>query len=68
MTLAEQLAAAQTAYHNLMTGKAVKVVIDQNGERVEYAVANADRLKAYIAALESQIAGTSSRRPLIPVF
>lgn len=68
MTIEEQLAAARTAYFNLMTGKAVKVVMDQNGERVEYVAANADRLKAYIAALESQVAGATSRRPLIPVF
>lgn len=68
MTPEEQLAAARIAYFNLMTGKAVKVVIDQNGERVEFVAANADRLRAYIAALEAQIAGATLRRPLVPVF
>lgn len=68
MTPEEQLAAARAAYFNLVTGKAVKVVIDQNGERIEFVAANADRLRAYIADLEAQIAGTALRRPLIPVF
>ena len=68
MALADDLAAAKQAYFNLVTGKMPKVVWDQNGERIEYTAANADRLKAYIADLEAQIAGTTTRRPLIPVF
>lgn len=68
MTTQEQLDAARIAYHNLMTGKSAREVTDQNGEKIVYTPANADRLKAYIAALEAQIAGTSLRRPLIPVF
>jgi hypothetical protein len=68
MTPEEQLAAAKLAYFNLITGKMPKVVWDQNGERIEYTAANADRLKALIAALEAQIAGLTNRRPLIPVF
>lgn len=69
MTIQEQLDAARLAYFNLMTGKAVKEVMDQNGERIIYTAANADRLKAYISALEAKLAGaTTVNRPLIPVF
>lgn len=67
MTLQEQLDSAKIAYHSLMTGKAVRVAVDQNGERVEYTSANAERLRAYINELEAQIAaggGTRRRRPL----
>lgn len=55
MTLLEQLADAQKAYHDLMTGSAVVEVTDQNGERVKYNPANANRLAAYIQTLQNQI-------------
>lgn len=38
-----------------MTGRAVRVVQDQNGERIEYTVANAPRLAAYINDLKRQL-------------
>lgn len=59
-TLQEQLTEAQDAYHRLRTGKAVRVFVDQNGERVEYAVANAAGLAAYIEELKRQISPTTS--------
>lgn len=70
MTLADQLRAAKQAYHDLMTGKSARVIVDSDGSRVEYTSANADRLRSYIAELEAQIAGntTGRRRPLIPMF
>jgi hypothetical protein len=70
MTLAEQLRAAKQAYHDLMTGKSARVIVDSDGSRVEYTSANADRLRAYIAELEAQLAGNTSgrRRPLTPFF
>lgn len=46
-----RLANAEIAYDKLMTGKSTRVFVDQNGERIEYAVANASRLSAYIAEL-----------------
>lgn len=55
MTASEKLAAAEAAYHDLMTGRAVRVFQDQNGERVEYTVANASRLLIYINDLKRQI-------------
>lgn len=60
---------AQRAYHDLMTGRSARVVVDQNGERVEYTSINADRLKAYIDELTLLVAGkTISRGPLRPYF
>lgn len=54
-TLADQLAEAQAAYHNLVTGRAVSVFVDQNGERIEYVAASAGRLAQYIELLKKQI-------------
>lgn len=56
MTLLERLNEAKAALHDLMTGRAVRVVVDQNGERVEYSVANRANLLAYISALEAELA------------
>jgi hypothetical protein len=56
MTTQQKLTEAENAYHDLMMGRAVRVVVDQNNERVEYTTANASRLYAYIAALKQQLA------------
>lgn len=69
MTLQEQLLQAKTEYHKLITGIKPRVVVDQNGERVEFSAANAGRLKAYIHDLENQIkSATVSRGPMRPFF
>lgn len=66
MTLAQRIAEAETALHDLMTGKAVVEVVDQNGERVRYSVANRQALVAYLqslkAELAAEVAGTSPVR------
>lgn len=59
-TLAEQLAEAQAAYHDLQTGKAARVVVDQNGERVEFVAANRQALYQYIQQLRAQITPPAS--------
>ena len=51
----QRLAAAELAYDRLMTGKAPRVLVDQNGERIEFTPANAGRLKAYIVDLQTQL-------------
>jgi predicted TPR repeat methyltransferase len=66
-TTAEKLADARDAYDALMTGRMARVVVDQNGERVEYAAANSGKLAAYIGTLEDALLGTvRSFRPLPP--
>lgn len=51
----DQLLQAQTAYHSLVTGRLARVVVDQNGERVEYVQADAGRLAQYIEYIKRQI-------------
>jgi gpW. len=46
---------ALKAYHDLNTGGSVRVVVDQNSERVEYTAANRQSLLAYIMRLQSAI-------------
>jgi hypothetical protein len=65
----QNLDAAREAYHNLMTGRMARVVVDQNGERVEFAAANAGKLDAYIKQLEASLGGSNrTRGPLGFVF
>ena len=47
------LADAKAAYHSLMTGTKARVIVDQNGQRVEFTSANATTLNVYIARLEA---------------
>lgn len=51
-----KLADARSAYHSLMTGTSARVIVDQNGERVEFTSINRGDLAKYIMALEAQLA------------
>ena len=54
-------------YRRLVTGEAVSIVIDQNGERIEYSTGDAAKLWASIRMAESQLAaanGKLANRPL----
>lgn len=66
MTKAEMLADAKQQYHLLLTGQKASVIVDHNGERVEYMVANRAALQAYIATLQACVdgSGAESRRPM----
>lgn len=69
MTLQQQIDSAKAALHDLMTGRSARVVVDQNGERVEFTSVNSDKLKAYIAGLEaSLLPNRMGNGPLIPYF
>lgn len=46
------LANAKAALKEILMGNKAKVVVDQNGERVEFAAANVDRLRAWIYEME----------------
>jgi len=61
LTLQQRIDDAKAKYHALVVGTSPRVIVDQNGERVEYTPANANRLKAYIQALEDELAGRSTR-------
>ena len=66
-SLQERLDAARLAYHNLMTGQAARVIVDQNGERVEFVAANATRLAAYIKQLENELVQSVPARAQAPI-
>lgn len=55
-TNAEKLVEAEAAYHDLMLGVKARVVVDQNGERVEYSSTNSANLLRYISDLKNLIA------------
>lgn len=72
-TTLELLTEARAAYHSLMTGTMARVVVDQNGQRVEFTAANSTKLYGYIQELERLLAGESgtpipSRGPARFVF
>lgn len=46
---------ARQAYHNLQLGLSARVVVDQNGERVEFTAANRNSLYLYIQQLEQDL-------------
>lgn len=69
-SITERLCAAKSAYHQLLLGQSPRVVVDQNGERVEFTAANRSDLKSYIESLESELAGLNGssvgRGPMNP--
>lgn len=56
-----KIARLEAAYEALVSGKAVKRFIDQNGEQVEYTQANASGLLAYINSLKAMVSPVFSR-------
>ncbi len=50
-----RLKEAELAYHALMTGSSARVVVDQNGERVEFTSARKTDLYNYIASLQQAL-------------
>lgn len=62
-TLQERLSSAETAYDDLLAGKAVAEFRDANGESVRYNRADLKALAAHIQSLRNEIAaaaGTSA--------
>lgn len=55
LTTQQKLDDAEKAYHDLLTGCALRVVVDRNGERVEFTGANRQMLKAYIDELRTAL-------------
>lgn len=55
LTVQQKLDEARKAYHDLMTGRSARVVVDGNGERVEFTSVNRASLYAYIRELEAQL-------------
>lgn len=63
-TTQQLLDEARAAYHDLMTGRSARVVVDGSGERVEFTAARKADLYAYIKELEATVAAnTGTTRP-----
>jgi hypothetical protein len=67
-TASDLLFEARNAYHALVTGQAPRVVVDQNGEKVEFTPANKSALSQYITSLEARVAGSITNRPMKVFF
>lgn len=59
---------AKNALHELLLGKAVVTLVDQNGERIEFVAANPNRLRAYIKDLETELGVSPPLGPMRLVF
>lgn len=65
--LTTRLTDARSAYHQLAIGGQARVIVDQNGERVEFTAANKGMLSNYIMTLEAQLGTTvANLRALAP--
>lgn len=55
----QHLNEARAAYYKIISGQSVSVVIDQNGERIEFQRGNVVALEAYIRRIESELSAAS---------
>lgn len=58
-TVQERLNEAETAYHELVTGRAVAEIRDQNGETIRYSKADLSKLQIYINSLKQTLTAAS---------
>ena len=64
----EQVAQMRADYLLLVSGKMARVIVDQNGERVEFTAANAVRFYALITEAETCLnPGAATPRPNKPM-
>jgi hypothetical protein len=67
LVLQGQLDEAVAAYHQLTIGGQARVVVDQNGERVEFTAAKRSDLASYITSLRMKLAPLGGMcNPLAP--
>lgn len=66
--LETRLREAENAYHELNVTGAVRTLVDQNGERIEYTVTNTQRLQAYITSLKVELGLDHGMKGPLEVF
>lgn len=66
--LQTRLTEAETAYHNLVLGKAMVEFRDSNGELVRYSQTNRAALAAYIDDLKRQLGTQDISGPMRSMF
>jgi len=59
---------AEQAYHELAIGQSVKVIVHQNGQRMEYSPATKTMLKTYIQELKAQLGQPAMPSPPMRAF
>lgn len=56
---------ATSAYQRLITGRAPRVVVDQNGERVEFTAIKSSDLASYLNEIAAAIQGLQGQRAVL---
>ena len=59
---------AEQAYHELAIGQSAKVIVHQNGQRMEYSPATKTMLKTYIQELKAQLGQPAMPSPPMRAF
>lgn len=67
-TLEAHLTAAETAYHQLMTGERIVSTSNVDGGSVTYNQGSMSKLKTYITDLEEKIARLNSTQRRAPIY
>lgn len=62
----QRLSEAEAALHKLTIGNHARVVVDHNGERVEFTSPNAGKLRAYVEELKIALGKRTISGPLKP--
>lgn len=62
--LTKRLADAEEAYHSMMLGTKASVIVDSNGERIEFARSESSKLAAYINSLKTILGLNNTTGPL----
>lgn len=62
--LEARLSEAETALHTALIGGHARVVVDSNGERVEFTATNTAKLRAYIEELKLALGKKTASGPL----
>ena len=57
-----KIAKLEQNYEDIISGRAVKRFVDQNGEQVEYTAANSSKLLDYINALKAKVDCSFAKR------
>lgn len=65
--LKNKISDAEAQYHKLMLGQTARVIVDQNGERVEFNSANRSHLYTYIQQLKAQLPDEYVFQPVKPI-
>lgn len=65
--LVVKITEAEAEYHNLLVGNKARVFVDQNGERVEFVSANANKLYVYIQNLKTLLAANTAPPQHAPI-